>query len=146
MFKYEYRKNPYKKLEGEQYMFEFDNGYGASVIRSTYSYGGNNGLFELAVINWIDKDNWDFNYNTEITSEVIGYLTEEEVNDILDKIKLLIRRKKMNNKIEVTPSKKDEDEGYFDCPNCERLIYCSDDLESHKYCLNCGVKLKWEEE
>ena len=46
---------------------------------------------------------------------------------------------------EVTPSKKYEDEGYFDCPNCERLIYCSDDLESHKYCLNCGVKLKWEE-
>ena len=99
MFKYEYRKNPYKKLEGEQYMFEFDNGYGASVIRSTYSYGGNNGLFELAVINWIDKDNWDFNYNTEITSEVIGYLTEEEVNDILDKIKLLIRRIKCLEKM-----------------------------------------------
>lgn len=38
----------------------------------------------------------------------------------------------------------DEYFGYFECPNCGMAIYASDRLESHKYCLNCGQKLKWE--
>ena len=41
----------------------------------------------------------------------------------------------------------DEDE-YFDmyvCPSCGNLIYASDDFESHKFCLNCGQRLKFGE-
>ena len=35
--------------------------------------------------------------------------------------------------------------GFFVCPSCGNSIYASDDFESHKFCLNCGQRLKWEE-
>ena len=43
------------------------------------------------------------------------------------------------------PIDTDEDYGFFVCPSCGESIYASDDLESHKFCLNCGQRLKWEE-
>lgn len=36
-------------LGGIQRIYHFDNGYGASVVRFTYSYGFEQGLWELAV-------------------------------------------------------------------------------------------------
>lgn len=60
----------------------FDNGYGASVVRHSFSYGGKSGLYELAVL---DK-NGDLIYDTPITDDVIGYLTPEEVTEVLIKI------------------------------------------------------------
>lgn len=35
--------------------------------------------------------------------------------------------------------------GFFVCPSCGNSIYASDDFESHKFCLNCGQRLEWEE-
>lgn len=35
--------------------------------------------------------------------------------------------------------------GFFVCPSCGNSIYASDDFESHKFCLNCGQRIKWEE-
>jgi len=69
---------------GIQARINFDNGYGASVIRSLYSYGGNQDLYELAVI----KDN-AIRYDTPITDDVIGYLTEDEVTKYLGQIQNL---------------------------------------------------------
>ena len=34
----------------------------------------------------------------------------------------------------------------FVCPNCGAWICVTDDFESHKYCLNCGQAIKWDEE
>jgi len=62
----------------------FDNGYGASVIKSPHSYGGNQGLYELAVI----KDD-AICYNTPITDDVLGYLTENDVTKYLGQIQEL---------------------------------------------------------
>jgi hypothetical protein len=70
--------------DGEQWEFEFDNKYGASVIKCDYSYGGREGLFELSVL----YDN-DLCYSTPITDDIIGYLTEDEVSDLLDRIEQL---------------------------------------------------------
>lgn len=75
--------NPYNG--GVQARIFFDNGYGASVVKSDFSYGGKQGLFELAVL---DNDG-QITYSTPITNDVIGYLTEEDVSKILDKIKNL---------------------------------------------------------
>lgn len=66
------------------YHYEFKNGYGASVLRSSYSFGGDRGLFELAVL----KDG-DICYSTPITNDVIGYLTADEVAKYLQQIEKL---------------------------------------------------------
>lgn len=64
--------------------YEFKNGYGASVIRHQYSYGGDKGLYEVAVL----KDD-NICYDTPLTTDVIGYCTLAKVADILIKIKNL---------------------------------------------------------
>jgi hypothetical protein len=71
--------------DGVQYHYKADNGYGASIVQTTYSYGGKDGLWELAVL---DSDG-QITYNTAITNDVLGYLSEEEVNETLEKIKNL---------------------------------------------------------
>lgn len=35
--------------------------------------------------------------------------------------------------------------GFFVCPHCGNSIYASDDFKSHKFCLNCGQRIRWEE-
>lgn len=43
------------------------------------------------------------------------------------------------------PEEVSEEYGYFECPSCGKAIYASDNFESHKFCLNCGQRLKWED-
>lgn len=69
---------------GEQLIFEFKNGYGASVLTGKVAYGGINGLFEIAVTR-----NGHLCYDTPITNDVIGYLTIGEVLKVLDDIEQL---------------------------------------------------------
>lgn len=87
MFKYESQPNPYKTTSS-QWLFEFENGYGASVISGFGAYGNSISPYELAVIRWFG-DTFELDYTTPLTDDVIGWLTEEEVNGLLDKIKAL---------------------------------------------------------
>jgi hypothetical protein len=72
----------------------FPNGYGVSVVRFTTprgfggSYGAEEGLYEAAVLKGLE-DNWEICYDTPITSDVLGHLTEEEVEDVLQQIENL---------------------------------------------------------
>ena len=75
----------FERPDGSQYLYKSDNGYGASIVQTLYSYGGKQGLWELAVLD----SNEQISYNTPITNDVLGYLTEEEVNETLKKIKNL---------------------------------------------------------
>lgn len=65
-----------------QVILKFENNFGASIIQGPRTYGGNSGLFELAVVY-----NDDLCYTTSLTSDVIGYQTQEEIIDLLFKIK-----------------------------------------------------------
>lgn len=77
-------------LDGWQIVFNFQNGYGASVINHSGSYG-----LELAVIKFWDETpyecEWNICYDTSITNDVIGHLTIEELRLVVNKIKLLKR-------------------------------------------------------
>lgn len=76
----EFRPHPYG--EGVVSQIMFDNGYGASVVRHESSYGGQKGLYELAVL---DKDG-KLTYDTPITDDVVGYLSPEQVTEYLFRI------------------------------------------------------------
>ena len=71
-------------MEGVQARITFENGYGASVVKTPYTYGGDRGLYELAVF----KDG-EITYATPITDDVIGYLRPEDVTDVMAKIQQL---------------------------------------------------------
>ena len=60
---------------GIQRRYQFDNGYGASVVRHDASYGNRRGLWELAVTDSVGN----ILYDTPITGDVLGHLTDEEV-------------------------------------------------------------------
>jgi hypothetical protein len=62
----------------------FVNGYGASVVSHQYSYGGKDGLFEIAVTHGNGLC-----YATPVTSDVIGYLDNADVMDVLMNISQL---------------------------------------------------------
>ena len=87
-------------LGGTQKLFRFDNGYGASVVRFPGSYGYDQGLWELAVIQYETEEfePFDIIYDTPITDDVIGRLTESEVNDLLVQIQAFPKKgaSKMN--------------------------------------------------
>ena len=75
-------KTDMPEVDGYQLVYKFDNGYGASVVKHNFSYGGKKGLYELAVL---DKDG-ALCYDTPITEDVIGHLTMGEVDKILVEI------------------------------------------------------------
>ena len=80
----EFKPNPMGEDFGIVSRTQFDNGYEVSVVKSEYTYGGKNGLYELAVF----KDG-EICYDTPITDDVIGYLRPEDVTDVMAKIQQL---------------------------------------------------------
>jgi hypothetical protein len=76
---------PHPLGDGIQAVMHFENGYGASIVKSNYSYGGKMGLYELAVV---DSDG-DVVYDTPVAGGVIGYLREEDVTEGMRRIQLL---------------------------------------------------------
>ena len=72
-------------MAGVKCRMMFDNGYGVSVVSHSYSYGGKDGLFEIAVL---DKDG-SLTYDTAVTNDVIGYLDPEGVTDIMEQVQKL---------------------------------------------------------
>ena len=65
----------------------FDNHYGVSVVKGLYTYGGRDGLYELAVIRMTpDMKYSELCYDTPITNDVMGYLTPDEVTDIMKQV------------------------------------------------------------
>ena len=63
----------------------FENGYGVSVIRTRMSYGNKEGLFELAVLD----STGDITYETPITKDVLGWLSEEDVSRVMKEVQSL---------------------------------------------------------
>jgi hypothetical protein len=78
----------YPNWDGVQARHFFDNGYGVSVIKSSHSYGGSDGLYEAAVLKVTDED-WEITYDTPITSDVLGHQTVEDIDSLLFEIEKL---------------------------------------------------------
>ena len=64
---------------GVQARMEFDNGFEVSVVKGPHTYGGDKGLYELAVF----KDG-ELHYDNPVADgDVRGYLSEEEVSNLM---------------------------------------------------------------
>ena len=74
---------------GVQHRYKFNNDYGASVVKHYFSYGGKNGLWELAVLDFTVDKSGAITYHTPITQDVVGHLAWNNVESILQEIKEL---------------------------------------------------------
>ena len=63
----------------------FENGYGVSVVSTKMSYGGKQGLYEVAILN----SDGEITYDTPITDDVVGWLTKDGVTDIMAQVQNL---------------------------------------------------------
>jgi hypothetical protein len=85
--------------EGKHAVITFDNGYGASVICTPYSYGGKVGLYEVGILG----QDGHLTYDTPITDDVMGYLTEQGVTNVMKEIQTLKNKTmKAENKFRET--------------------------------------------
>jgi hypothetical protein len=78
---------------GLQALMFFDNGYGVSVERFKVgmgfgSYTDNDDEWELAVLKGTES-NWSLTYDTDITDDVLGHLSNDEVTEIMKKVQSL---------------------------------------------------------
>jgi hypothetical protein len=67
-----------------QAVLNFDNGYGVSVLFGDRFYSNGIDNYELAILY-----NGDITYSTGITDDVIGYINEDEVNNVMLKVQKL---------------------------------------------------------
>ena len=70
------------RCNGIQYIAEYKNGYQASILN--YGFGGEHNLYEVAVL--VDGE---ICYDTPVTEDVLGYVSEEEVVKICSRIRNL---------------------------------------------------------
>ena len=78
-------KKEHKMNGGIQKIYQFENGMGASVVRHNGSYGGDRGLWELAVLDQAG----DLDYSTPITNDVLGHQNDEDIQNVLMEISKL---------------------------------------------------------
>ena len=71
--------------DGGQIVVRFPNNYGASVVRHWFSYGNQEGNFELAVLCFSGPGagDWSMCYTTPITEDVLGHLSIDDVRSVL---------------------------------------------------------------
>jgi hypothetical protein len=87
---------PHSMGEGHHGLIFFPNGYGVSVVRFKRpysdrgygSYTSNENEWEVAVITGT-SDDWELCYNTDITNDVLGHLTEGEVDWVMLQVQQL---------------------------------------------------------
>lgn len=98
---------PHSNGQGIHKLYRFANNYGASVVKFLLSsnppvgsYGAESDKWELAVIKYVDtiptldftlglggEGMFEITYDTPITDDVLGHLTDKEVGNILQEIK-----------------------------------------------------------
>ena len=73
---------------GIQARMFWPNGYGVSVVRHSFSYGGEQGLYELAVLRGSEKSS-SLCYSTPVTDDVVGWQNEEGITELMRQVQSL---------------------------------------------------------
>lgn len=78
----------HKIKDGIQAKHFFANGYGVSVVKFPGSYGFQDDLYEVAILQGTEDD-WNITYDTPITNDVLGHRDEQDINIILEEVQAL---------------------------------------------------------
>lgn len=82
---------------------------------------------------------WYYSLNSK--QELVDALAAYEYTGLtLEQIRELKERDTAKPPIDI-----EDNYGFFVCPSCGNSIYASDDFKSHKFCLNCGQRIRWED-
>ncbi len=65
-------------------IMSFDNGFGVSVVLGSMFYSNGIDTYEVAVL-----DDGSLTYGTYITDDVIGYISQDEVTEVMRKVQEL---------------------------------------------------------
>ena len=79
---------PHKIKDGVQAKHFFENGYGVSVVRFPGSYGYEQDLYEVAVIQGTPEF-YKLCYDTPITDDVLGHRDETDIENIMEEVSKL---------------------------------------------------------
>lgn len=78
-------QNPAPHGDGVQRKYTFANGTMVSAVKASYSYGGSEGLWEIAVLDrngtFLTQLVWD-----DLNDDVIGYLNDDELKQHLETV------------------------------------------------------------
>ena len=89
--------------------------------------------------------------------DIANHEGEEEFNEILKTISLGLKhyedtgltpeqiRELKERDTAKAPVDTDDEFDMYVCPNCDMAIGTIGDKKSHKFCLNCGQRIRWEE-
>lgn len=78
-----FNTHPNEPYMSQQALMDFDNGFGISVVNGKGAYCDDE-TYEIAVL----KDG-EITYDTHITNDVIGYLSPQEITEIMKDIQEL---------------------------------------------------------
>jgi hypothetical protein len=79
---------PHKIGGGIKARHFFPNGYGVSVVRFPGSYGYEQGLYEVAVIQGTEDD-YELCYDTPVADDVLGHRDEQDIEIIMEEVQSL---------------------------------------------------------
>jgi hypothetical protein len=78
---------PFERIEGVQKIYRFRNATGASVIKGSHTYGGEEGMWEVAPVYFVGASNYEFElfYPKEVCpdGDVIGWCEDDDVEEKL---------------------------------------------------------------
>ena len=79
-----FRPHVYDKNGVAAVMF-YPNGYGISVIRTSFSYGREDGLYAAVVLKG-NEEKFNLDYSTSIADDVMGSLSPNEISYLMKKV------------------------------------------------------------
>lgn len=74
--------------DGVQARHLFPNGYGVSVVKFPGSYGYEQDLYEVAIIQG-NEDSFKLCYDTPITDDILGHRDEIDIENIMKEVEAL---------------------------------------------------------
>ena len=90
-----FKPHPTHSNDGVQALHFFPNGYGVSIVKFPHSYGYEDGLYEIAVLEG-DETEFELCYDTPVADDVLGYLDEATVEDVLSSVSALTKNQVKN--------------------------------------------------